>query len=83
MHTLVIFIFMYASESWPLTAKLKGTHAFEMRCYKMLLNTSYKDNITNKEVRRKIKASIGEYDELLTKVKKRKLRWFFSCLKAQ
>ena len=28
------------------------------------------------EVRRKIQAAIGEYDELLTLVKKRKLRWF-------
>ena len=31
---------------------------------------------TIEEVRRKIKAAIGEYDELLTLVKKRKLRWF-------
>ena len=32
--------------------------------------------MTNEEVRRKIQAAIGEYDELLTLVKKRKLRWF-------
>ena len=37
---------------------------------------SYKDHVTNEEVRRKIQAAIGEYDELLTLVKKRKLRWF-------
>ena len=49
---------------------------FEMRCYRRLLNISYKDHVTNKEVRRKIQAAIGEYDELLTLVKKRKLRWF-------
>ena len=30
----------------------------------------------NEEVRRKIQAAIGEYDELLTLVKKLKLRWF-------
>ena len=47
-----------------------------MRCYRRLLNISYKDYVTNEEVRRKIKAAIGEYDELLTLVKKRKLRWF-------
>ena len=41
-----------------------------------LLNISYKDHVTNEEVRRKIQAAIGEYDELLTLVKKRKLRWF-------
>ena len=29
-----------------------------------------------KKVRRKIQAAIGEYDELLNLVKKRKLRWF-------
>ena len=33
-------------------------------------------NVTNEEVRRKIQAAIGEYDELLILVMKRKLRWF-------
>ena len=47
-----------------------------MRCYRRLLNISYKDHATNEEVRRKIQAAIEEYDELLTLVKKRKLRWF-------
>ena len=46
-----------------------------MRCYRRLLNISYKDHVTNEEVRRKIQIAIGEYDELLTLVKKRKLRW--------
>ena len=32
--------------------------------------------MTNEEVCRKIQAAIGEYDELLTLVKKRKLRGF-------
>ena len=54
----------------------KRTLAFEMRCSRRLLNILYKDHITNEEVRRKIQAAIGEYDELLTLVKKRKLRWF-------
>ena len=77
MRSLVISIFLYACESWTLTAELeKRTHAFEMRCYRRLLNISYKDHVTNEEVRRKIQAAIGEYDELLTLVKKRKLRWF-------
>ena len=47
-----------------------------MRCYRRLLNISYKDYVTNMEVHRKIQAAIGEYDELLTMVKKRKLGWF-------
>ena len=64
-------------ESWTLIAELeKRKQAFEMRCYRRLLNISYKDDITNEEVRRKIQAAIGEYDDLLVLVKKRKLRWF-------
>ena len=47
-----------------------------MRRYRRLLNISYKDHVTNEEVRGKIQAAIGEYDEFLTLVKKRKLRWF-------
>ena len=77
MRSLVISIFLYACESWTLTAELeKRTQAFEMRCYRKLLNISYKDHVTNEEVRRKTQAAIGEYYELLTLVKKRKLRWF-------
>ena len=56
--------------------KKKRTQAFEMRCYRRLLNILFKDHFTNEEVRRKSQAAIGEYDELLTLVKKRKLRWF-------
>ena len=77
MCSLVISIFLYTCESWTLTAELeKRTQAFEMRCYRMLLNISYKNHVTNEEVRRKIQTAIGEYDELLTLVKKRKLRLF-------
>ena len=67
----------YACESWNLTAELKKrTQAFEMRCYRRLLNISYKDHVTNEKVSRKRQAAIGKYDELLLLVKKRKLRWF-------
>ena len=77
MRSLVISIFLYACESWTLAAELeKRTQAFELRCYRRLLNISYKDHVTNEEVRRKIQAAIGEYDEPLTLVKKRKPRWF-------
>ena len=73
MRSLFFSIFLYACESWTLTAELeKRTQAFEMRCYWKLLNISYKDNVSN-EVMRKIQAAVGEY-QLLTLVKKRKLR---------
>ena len=77
MRSLVSSIFVYACESWTLTTELeKITQAFQMRCYWRLLNISYKNHVTNEEVRRKTQAAIGEYDELLTLIKKRKLRWF-------
>ena len=76
MRSLVISIFLYTCESCTLTAELEKKQAFEIRCYRRLLNISYKDYVTNEEVRRKIQAAIGEYDELLVLVKKRKLRWF-------
>ena len=44
------------------------------------MNIAYKDHVTNEEIRRKIQAAIGKYDELLNLVKKRKPRfkvfWF-------
>ena len=44
MRSLVISIFLYACESWTLTAELeKRTQVFEMRCYRRLLNISYKE----------------------------------------
>ena len=77
MISLVISRFLYACESWTLTAELeKSMQAFEMRCYRRLLNISYMDYVTNEEVLRKIQVAIGEYDEFLTLVKKSKLRWF-------
>ena len=77
MRSLVIIRFLYAHDSWTLTAKLKKrAQAFEMRCYRRLLNNLYKDHITNEEVRRKIKTATGKYDELLTMVKNLKVSWF-------
>ena len=61
MRFFDIFIFLYACESWTLTAELeKRTQAFEMRWYRRLLNISYEDHVTSEEVRRKIQTAIGE-----------------------
>ena len=50
----------------------------EMRCYHKILHISYKDHVTNEEVRAKIQQAIGRHEDLLTIVKRRKLQW--SCL---
>ena len=47
-----------------------------MRCYCKILHISYKDHVTNKEVRTKIQQAIGPHENLLTMVKRRKLQWY-------
>ena len=52
MRSLVISILLYACKSWILSAEFKKImQAFEMTCYRWLLNISYKDRVTNEEVR--------------------------------
>ena len=77
MRTLILSTFLYASESWTLTAEIeRRIQALEMRCYRRLLNISYKDHVTNEEVCNRIQNAVGVLDDLLTVVKKWKLRWY-------
>ena len=77
LHALIISIFLYACESWTLTAELqRRIQAVEMRCLRRLLGISYKDHITNEEVRQIITQQVKHYEDLLTTAKKRKLRWY-------
>ena len=47
----------------------------EMRCYRKILRISYKDHVTNEEVRAKIQQAIGPHEDLPTIVKRHKLQW--------
>ena len=77
MRTLILSTFLYACESWTLTAEIeRRIQALKMICYRRLLNISYKDHVTNEEVRNRIQNAIGVHDDLLTMLKKRKLRWY-------
>ena len=50
MHSLVTSIFLYACESWTLTAELQSRiQAMKMRCYCKRLHISYKDHVTKEE----------------------------------
>ena len=46
-----------------------------MRCYRKILHISYKDQVTNEEVRAKIQQAIGPHEGQMI-VKRRKLQWF-------
>ena len=60
-----------------LTAELqRKIQAMEMRCYRKILHISYKDHVTNEEVRAKIQQAIGPHEDLLTIVNRRKLQWY-------
>ena len=48
----------------------------EVRCYYKILRISYKDHVTNEEVRAKIQRKIGPHEDLLMIVKRRKLQWY-------
>ena len=77
MRYLVISTFLYACESWTLTAGLqRRIQAMEMRCYRKILLISYKVHVTDEEVRAKIQQAIGPHKNLLTIVKRRKLQWY-------
>ena len=47
-----------------------------MRCYRKILRISRKDHVTNEEVSAKIQQAIGPHEDLLTIVKRRKLKWY-------
>ena len=77
MCFLVTSIFLYACESWALTAELqRRIQAMKMRCYRKILCISYKDHVTNEKVRAKIQQAIGPHEDLLTIVKRRKPQWY-------
>ena len=48
----------------------------DMRCYRKMICISYKDHVTNEEVRAKIQQAIGPHEVLLTIVNTRKLQWY-------
>ena len=75
-RSLVTSIVLYACKSWTLKAELqRRIQAMKMRCYRRILYISYKDHVTNGEVRAKIQQAIGPHKDL-TIVKRRKLQWY-------
>ena len=47
-----------------------------MRCYHTILRILYKDHVTNEEVCAKIQQAIATHEDLLTIVKRCKLKWY-------
>ena len=65
--SFVTSLFLYACESWTLTAEFqRKIQAMGMRFYRKILRISYKDHVTDEEVRAKIQQAIGPHDDLTT-----------------
>ena len=77
LRALVLSIFLYASETWTLTAELqRRIQALEMKCYRTILGITYRDRITNDAIRGLIAAHVDNYEDLLSTVIKKKLKWY-------
>ena len=75
MRTVILSTFLCTCESWTLRAEIeRKIQALELRCYRRRLNISYKDHVPNEEFCNRIQNATGVHDDLLTMVKKRKLR---------
>ena len=76
MCSLVTSIFLYAGESWTLTAELqRRLRAMKMRCYCKILCISCKNHVTNEEVCAKIQQAVGPHEDLVV-VRRHKLKWY-------
>ena len=75
MRSLAMSIFLYACETWTITADTeRRMQALEMRRFRKLLGISYRDHKTNEEVKARIGNAIGSYEDLVTSVKRRGLK---------
>ena len=77
MHSLGMSILLYTCESYTLIADTeKRIQAMEMRCLRKHLGITYRDHISNEEMRNRTWEAIWPHEDLLTTVKRRKLKWY-------
>ena len=75
--TLVTSIASYGCESWTLTEDTqRRIQAFEMKCFRRILNISYKEHKTNDFVWNKVLSYDRKIEPLLSTIKRRKMKWF-------
>ena len=77
MRSLAMFICLYACETWTIIADSeRRIQALEMRCFCKLLGISYRDHITDEEVKARTGNAIKPHEDLLTSVKRHQLKWY-------
>ena len=60
----------------PHSRAAKKIRVREIKCYRKILGSSYRDHVTNEEICAKIQQAIAPHENLLTNVKRRKLKWY-------
>ena len=76
MISLVSSIVIHACVTLTLTAEFETRiKTFETKNFRKLLGVTYKDRITNDEIRNRI-SQAGRYTDILTNVKRRKITWY-------
>ena len=76
LNAIVLSIFLYACQSWTLTAEfVKKIEAFELRSYRRLLRIPFTDHRTDVSVREEIN-SIHKQIPLIVSVRRRKSQFF-------
>ena len=76
MRSLVISFFLYACESWTLTAEFQRIQAMETTCYCKILCISYKDHVISEAVHAKTQQAVRPHKDLLTIIRRCKLQWY-------
>ena len=77
VNALVYPVLLYGSEIWTIKANdLKKLVAFEMRCFRKILNISWKDKIRNEEVLSRISSCAFKSKRILARITESQLTWF-------
>eukprot|EP00794_Sanderia_malayensis_P010064 gene10064-biopygen8268 len=77
MKSLITSIALYGCETWTHSKALeKRITAFELRCFRRILGVTWKQKVTNAEIKRRITNEIGTFEPLLETARRRKLQWF-------
>ena len=77
MRSLPMSIFLYACETWTITADIeRRIQTLKMRCFCKLLSISHRDQITKEEVKARTGNAIGPFELMKTSLKRYKLKWY-------
>lgn len=77
LRAVVISVLLYACQTWTINAEItRRIQAFEMRCYRTLLQVKYTEHRTNLSVQDEIDSIAGKQTPLIQIIRQKKLQFF-------